>query len=70
MSLPTGTMSPESREAIVSAAFEWEERIPIGVIYREENSLFEWHILEKDEVPLAKQQLSTEPAEKLLGEFY
>jgi 2-oxoglutarate ferredoxin oxidoreductase subunit beta len=65
-----GGHDPTDKKAALDKSSEWEERIPIGVIYREEKPLFEWHILEKGDTPLVKQEISTEPAEKLLGEFY
>jgi len=61
---------PADKKAALDKAGEWGERIPIGVIYREERPIFEHHILGEDTVPLARQSISPELAKGLLSEFY
>jgi len=65
-----GEYEPTDKKAALDKASEWEERIPIGTIYREQKPLFEHHILGTDRPPLAKQEISLAGVEKLLGDFY
>ena len=48
---------------------EWEERIPIGVIYREERATFEEQLPALSKGPLVKQKIKPSQVEGLLGEF-
>jgi 2-oxoglutarate/2-oxoacid ferredoxin oxidoreductase subunit beta len=48
---------------------EWGDRIPIGVIYREERATFEEQIPALRNGPLVKQRIDPRRVEALLGEF-
>jgi 2-oxoglutarate/2-oxoacid ferredoxin oxidoreductase subunit beta len=55
------------------AAFEkaqqWGDKIPIGIIYREEKSTYEERLPALKSGPLVWRELDPMPAEKLMGEF-
>lgn len=65
-----GDYDPTNRKAALDKAAEWGDRIPVGVIYREDRQLFEERLQGKDRTPLAKQEISARRAERLLSEFY
>lgn len=55
--------------AAFEKAQEWGDRIPIGVIYREEKSTYEERLLALRRGPLVRRELDPMSAEKLMGEF-
>jgi 2-oxoglutarate ferredoxin oxidoreductase subunit beta len=60
---------PGNRSAAFEKAHEWEEKIPIGVIYREVAPTFEEQKAVVKEHPPVKQKLIPKDIEKLLDEF-
>jgi 2-oxoglutarate ferredoxin oxidoreductase subunit beta len=61
--------NPGDRAAAFNKAMEWEDRIPIGVIYREERATFEDHISLDSMEPLVRKTLDPSKVEPLLDEF-
>jgi 2-oxoglutarate ferredoxin oxidoreductase subunit beta len=60
---------PTDRIAAFSKALEWDERIPIGVIYRKSRPVYEEQLHAIREMPLVKQKLDPTLFEELLKEF-
>ncbi len=60
---------PGDKLAAFNKAQEWGERIPIGVIYREERPTFEEQLPALNKGPLVKQKIYPQQFERLLGEF-
>jgi 2-oxoglutarate ferredoxin oxidoreductase subunit beta len=60
---------PGDRLAAFEKAQEWGDRIPIGVIYRQERDTFEERLPALSKGPLARRELAPMPAGKLLEEF-
>jgi 2-oxoglutarate ferredoxin oxidoreductase subunit beta len=60
---------PGDKSAAFAKAQEWEERIPIGLIYRKERPVYEDGIPALKERPLVKQELTPSRFEELLDEF-
>jgi 2-oxoglutarate ferredoxin oxidoreductase subunit beta len=60
---------PGDKLAAFSRAQEWDERIPIGVIYRKERPVYEEQIPALKEAPLTKQKIDPSQFEALLDEF-
>jgi 2-oxoglutarate ferredoxin oxidoreductase subunit beta len=60
---------PGNNIAAFEKAHEWEEKIPIGVIYRKETISFEERRLVSKRQPLVKQKLDPMDVKKLLDEF-
>jgi len=60
---------PANRRAALEKAQEWGDRIPIGVVYREQRATFEDRLPGLGRGPLAERQLDPAEAEKLLVEF-
>lgn len=61
--------APGDKLAAFEKAQEWGDRIPIGVVYRQERSTFEERLPALGKGPLARRQLDPMPADKLLAEF-
>lgn len=61
---------PEEREAAFRTALEWGERIPIGVIYRNDRPTFEERMPVIRERPLVHQEALRGDVKKMLKEFY
>lgn len=59
--------SPENKASAFEKALEWGDKIPIGVIYREERSTYESQIKLKD--PPIKQKIEPKKVELLFKEF-
>jgi 2-oxoglutarate ferredoxin oxidoreductase subunit beta len=55
--------------AAFGKAQEWDERIPIGVIYRKESATFEEQLPALNKVPLVRQAMEPGRVETLLAEF-
>jgi 2-oxoglutarate ferredoxin oxidoreductase subunit beta len=60
---------PEDRMAAFAQALEWGERIPIGIIYRNQRPVYEKQLLALKEMPLVKQKLDPLQFEELLDEL-
>ncbi len=60
---------PSDRLAAFSKTQEWGDRIPIGVIYRQERPAFEEQLSVLNEGPLVNQEIIPDRVEKLLDEF-
>jgi 2-oxoglutarate ferredoxin oxidoreductase subunit beta len=58
-----------NKMAAFEKAQEWGDKIPIGVIYREEKSTYEEQLPALKKGPLVRRELDPMQAEKLLGEF-
>ncbi len=60
---------PSDKAAALNKAYEWGERIPIGVIYRKELPTFEEQLPALKKGPLVGQKGKPEQIERLLDEF-
>ncbi len=60
---------PEDKLAAFEKAQEWGDKIPIGVIYREEKPAYEERLPVLRKGPLVQRKLDPMQAEKLLAEF-
>jgi len=60
---------PSDRSAAMEKALEWGERIPIGVIYRQERPTFEDELTVLRKGPLVKQMMDPMQVGALLDEF-
>ncbi len=61
--------NPGDKLAALAKAQEWVDRIPIGVIYREERPTFEEQLPALSKGPLVKQKTEPGQIENLLDEF-
>jgi 2-oxoglutarate/2-oxoacid ferredoxin oxidoreductase subunit beta len=61
--------NPGDKLAAFKKAEEWGDKIPIGIIYREERVTFEEQVKVLTRVPLARQKIDPLRAEPLLDEF-
>ncbi|MBI5212867.1 MAG: 2-oxoacid:ferredoxin oxidoreductase subunit beta [Nitrospirae bacterium] len=61
---------PENRAAAFNKALEWGDRIPIGIIYKNNRPTFEERIPVIKEAPLVKQPFDPKKIENTLKEFY
>ena len=62
--------NPENRMAAFAKSLEWGDRIPIGVIYRNNRPTFEERVPMLAAGPLAHQAFSPSRIEETLKEFY
>ncbi|MFC1953775.1 thiamine pyrophosphate-dependent enzyme, partial [Chloroflexota bacterium] len=60
---------PENKMAAFTKAQEWDNRIPIGIIYRKERPLYEEQFPFLKDMPLVKHKTDPMEFEKLLDEF-
>lgn len=60
---------PDNKMAALDKSLEWGERIPIGVIYRQEIPTFEEQLPALSKGPLVKQKIEPGQVEGLLDEF-
>jgi len=60
---------PSDKKAALEKALIWGERIPIGIIYEENLSVYEDQLPTLSERPLVKQKIDPRRVEKLLAEF-
>lgn len=60
---------PTNKALAFAKAQEWGDRIPIGVIYREERATFEEQLPTLSKGPLARQKIEPGQVERLLDEF-
>jgi 2-oxoglutarate ferredoxin oxidoreductase subunit beta len=67
--LEEAVYKPGDRSAAMEKALEWGERIPIGVIYRQERPAFEDELAVLRKGPLVKQAIDPVRVGSLLDEF-
>jgi len=67
--LEEATYRPSDRSAAMEKALEWGERIPIGVVYRQEKPAFEDELPVLKRGPLVKQPMDPMQVGALLDEF-
>jgi len=60
---------PSDFDAATAAAYEWGERIPLGVIYRREGRAFEEHFPAVAAGPLASQEVDRATLAKVLEKY-
>jgi 2-oxoglutarate ferredoxin oxidoreductase subunit beta len=53
----------------MKAAFEWGERIPIGIIYRNDRAPFEEHVPVLNQGPLVGRPVDRAMLRQLMNEF-
>jgi 2-oxoglutarate ferredoxin oxidoreductase subunit beta len=61
--------NPSDRLAALAKAQEWDEHIPIGVIYRKQRATFEEQLPALNKGPLVKQKIEPKRIKGLLDEF-
>ncbi len=61
---------PEDREMAFKTALQWGDRIPTGIIYRNQRPTFEDRVPVIREEPLVRKEGKVETVESLLMEFY
>jgi len=64
-----GDYDPTNKSAAFAKAQEWGDRIPIGVIYKEERPTYEEQIPALSKGPLVRQRVESQKVEQLLAEF-
>lgn len=62
--------NPEDRVEAFKKALEWGDRIPIGIIYKNNRPIFEERIPVIKDMPLVKQPFDLSKLETTLKEFY
>ncbi len=62
--------NPEDRVQAFQKALEWDDRIPIGIIYRNNRPILEERVPVISDKPLVKQLFDLSKLEKTLKEFY
>ena len=62
--------NPEDRIEAFKKALEWGDRIPIGIIYKNNRPIFEEKIPVIKDMPLVKQPFDASKLESTLKEFY
>jgi len=67
--LEEATYRPSDRSAAMEKALEWGERIPVGIIYRQEKPTFEDGLPVLKRGPLVKQTIDPMQVSVLLNEF-
>jgi len=60
---------PADKMAALAKAQEWGDRIPIGLIYRNERPVYEEQLPDLKEMPLVKQKIDPLQFEALIDEF-
>jgi 2-oxoglutarate ferredoxin oxidoreductase subunit beta len=61
--------NPADKAAALKKAQEWGDRIPIGIIFKQDRPVYEDSLPQLKEVPLVKQPIDPMRLEKLLAEF-
>jgi len=57
------------RMAAIGKSFEWSDKIPIGIFYRDNRASYESYLDQIKDVPLVKQDISKIKIDKLMEEF-
>ncbi len=60
---------PTDFDAAMKAAYEWDERIPVGVVYRKERDPFETRFAPTARGPLAEQEVARAALAQVLGRY-
>jgi 2-oxoglutarate ferredoxin oxidoreductase subunit beta len=60
---------PADKAAAFAKAQEWGDRIPIGVIYKQERPVYEEQLPQQKKTPLVKQPIDPMRFEELMGKF-
>jgi 2-oxoglutarate ferredoxin oxidoreductase subunit beta len=60
---------PTDKKAALEKAFEWGDKIPIGIIYRQELPVYEDNLPALREGALVSREIAPQRAEKLIAEF-
>ncbi len=60
---------PRNKASALDKAQEWEEHIPIGIIYQKEQATFEEQLPALHRGPLVRQEIKPQQVERLLEEF-
>ena len=60
---------PSSKAAALLKAQEWGDRIPIGIIYKQERPVYEENLPQLKDLPLVKQPIDPMKIEALMDEF-
>ncbi|MHB8104702.1 MAG: thiamine pyrophosphate-dependent enzyme, partial [Dehalococcoidales bacterium] len=60
---------PTDKAAALKKAQEWGERIPIGIIFKQERPVYESTLPQLKATPLVKQPIEPKKIERLLAEF-
>ncbi len=60
---------PHDKSLAVDKAFEWGQKVPIGVFYREEKPTYESQLAQISEQPLVEQSLKDINLDKILREY-
>jgi len=61
--------NPADKAAALLKAQEWGDKIPIGVIYKQERAVYEETLPQLKDLPLLKQPIEPTKIEKLMDEF-
>lgn len=61
---------PQNKEAAFAKSYEWGEKIPIGVFYREDRSTYEEEVATIKEMPLVRHDIYNVDINKTLQEYY
>ncbi len=61
---------PTDKMKAMEKSFEWGDKIPIGVLYKEERPTYEDELPQIAKVPLVKQPIDNISIDKLMDEFY
>jgi len=61
---------PTNHRTALKKAYEWGERIPLGVIYRNDRPTFESHLPFLSDAPLIKQKVDAEQLLEAISDFY
>ena len=61
--------NPQDKQAAFVRALEWDDRIPIGLIYQEDRPVYEEQIPALKDIPLVRQIIDPLQFEELLDEF-
>ncbi|OGN95315.1 MAG: hypothetical protein A2Y89_07010 [Chloroflexi bacterium RBG_13_51_18] len=60
---------PTNKAAALKKAQEWGDKIPIGIIFKQERPVYEDSLPQLKDLPLVKQPINPKKIEALLGEL-
>ena len=60
---------PSDKQAALTKVQEWGDHIPIGLVYKQERTVYEDQLSALKNMPLAKQKIDPLLFEELLDEF-
>jgi len=64
------THDPGDWENAIAIADQWGDRIPIGVIYRNNRPAFDENLVQLGEAPLVSQEVRTDQLKKIMMSYY